>query len=169
MCFQKNAFHALNCNFGTIASNSSLHHFHSIASGLCDPHAWGLHSGHTADSIDPLQVFELWLNANPFEFHPSKPYSSMPPVSLKECPCIAWSGVSGFYIAKTPINLSHSIHSLELYIAHLWNAIVRAVPGIRIPIRFFSIKLLKTSILFCINNFDVSIEFKCICLIVINA
>ena len=135
---QKNGHLSTNCNFGTIDADSSLHRFHSIAWGLCDQCAWGLHSDRIAGSIDRVQVFELLLHAIPWLIHSSMPCSSMPPIGFEECPCLAWCLITALDISKTPINLSHCIHSLELYITHLWDAIVRAIACSWIPIGFFS-------------------------------
>ena len=170
MPLQKNDHLCSNCTFDKESANSLANRFHLASSALCDPHAAGLrichivgNNCHLVSTLDLLTRAMIWSNLHP------KSLPSMISILFEEFPSLAWGFVTRCYISKTPINLSHCIHGLELDIAHLWNAIVRAVPGSWIPIGFFCVKLLKTSILFCINYFNMCVEFISICLTVSNA
>ena len=137
---QKNAHLCSNCTFGKESANSLANRFHLVSLALCDPHAACLrichivgNNGHRVSILDLLTRAMIWSNLHP------KSLPSMIPIFFKEFPSLAWGFVTGCYVSKTPINLSQCIHSLELHIAHLWNAIVRAIPGSWIPIGFFSV------------------------------
>jgi len=77
---QKNGLLWLNYNFDTIASNSTIHRFRSIALELCDQYALGLHSAHTSGNIHHASTPSPGWYAIDWLIRLSMLCSSMPPM-----------------------------------------------------------------------------------------